>query len=81
MTKEEKEIYDKVQKEFAAKGGQAMFDKYGKKKMSEMGKKGSKIRWDKVRAEKKKVETYIKKHEQHELYNPDGSSTKRGYWS
>lgn len=69
MTEEEKlRPYGEMMKENAKKGGQVTKKKLGKEHYQRMQKLGVKKRLENKRERKEKVEAYIKKNEQHNLY-------------
>ena len=69
MTEEEKlQPYGEMMKENAKKGGQVTKKKLGKKHYQKMQKLGIQAKLAKKKLEKEKVEAYIKKHEQRNLY-------------
>ena len=69
MTEEEKlRPYGEMMKENAKKGGQVTKKKLGKEHYQKMQKLGIQAKLAKKKLEKEKVEAYIKKHEQRNLY-------------
>jgi adenylate kinase len=69
MTEEEKlRPYGEMMKENAKKGGQVTKKKLGKKHYQRMQKLGIQTKLAKKKQEKLKVEAYIKKNEQRNLY-------------